>query len=105
MALSKLDHAALLECLMLGERHPEIGRCPRNSDDDWYERATWSCFVLQVINLNLRPWDPAPCDVDVDSNDPRDAAACALLRRMLDAGMSRYDPNPAQVLNGRRRRR
>jgi hypothetical protein len=99
MALSKLDHAALLECLMLGERHPAIGRAQDGDDAGWRERAEWSCWVLQVQNLHLRPWQVAPCDVDLASTDERDAAACALLRRMLAMGMSRYDPNPSQALH------
>jgi hypothetical protein len=86
--LSKVDRAALVECLRLGERHPKIGRCPQNSDDDWYERATWACYVLQYTNLNLRPWEPVPADVDLDGTDERHAAARRLLRRMLDAGMN-----------------
>jgi hypothetical protein len=86
MALSKLDHAALLQCL------------PDNGDDDWYERAEWACWVLQVRDLNLRPWQVAPCDVDLAGDNPEEAAARQLLRRMLAMGMSRYDPNPSQAL-------
>lgn len=104
MPLSALDHAALLECLMLGERHPEIGRSPQNSDDDWSERATWACYVLQYRNLNLRPWEPVPYEVDLDDDNPREADARALLRRMLDLGMSRYDPNPSRALKRRTKR-
>ena len=98
MPLSKLDHAALLECLALGERHPDIGRAPPDDDSSWRERAEWSCWVLQVRDLNLRPWQIAPCDVDLDGDNPEEAAARVLLKRMLDAGMSRYDPNPSQAL-------
>src|SRR5215475_7796183 len=104
MPLSKLDHAALLDCLMLGEPHPDIGRCPVNSDDDWFERATWSCFVLQYRDLNLKPWQPTPSDVDPDGTDEHGGGARVLLKRMLALGMSRYDPRPSRALPGRRRR-
>lgn len=103
MTLSKLDHSALVECLRLGEWHPKIGRCPKNSDDDWYERASWACYVLQYNNLNLRPWQSVPADVDLDGTDEREADARELLRRMLDMGLSRFDPNPAQALRRRRK--
>jgi hypothetical protein len=99
MPLSPLDHAALLECLMLGERHPDIGPPPPDSGDhDWYARATWACYVLQYRDLNLRPWESVPYDVDLNGTDERDAAARVLLRRMLAMGLSRYDPNPSQAL-------
>src|SRR5262245_25259355 len=97
--LSKIDRTALEQCLQIGERHPDIGRDPESSDADWYERATWACFVLQTQNLRLRPWECPPCLMAADlDDDERHAAARALLRRMLDMGLSRFDPNPAQVL-------
>jgi len=104
MPLSAQDHAALLQCLMLGERHPEIGTSPQNSDDDWYERATWACYVLQYRNLNLRPWEPVPSEVDLDGTGERDAAARQLLGKMLAANMSRFDPDPLAALKASRRR-
>jgi hypothetical protein len=99
MPLSKRDHAALLECLRLGQHHPEIGRAPPDSGEhDWYARATWACYVLQYRDLNLRPWEPVPYEVDPAGTDERDAAARVLLRRMLAMGLSRFDPNPSQAL-------
>jgi hypothetical protein len=98
MPLSQLDHAALLECLALGERHPEIGRAPPDDDSSWRERAEWSCYVLQYRNLNCRPWEAVPSEVDLDGTDERGADARALLRRMLAMGLSKFDPNPSQAL-------
>ena len=66
----------------------------------------------QYENLNLRPWELCPCEVDADSTDElyqRDnyRAAQQLLRRMLAAGVDKYDPEPLRGLEkaeGKRRR-
>jgi len=41
------------------------------------------------------PWDRPPCIL----NAPDDSEAGRLLAQMLAAGMSRFDPDPIQVLN------
>jgi hypothetical protein len=69
-----------------------------------------AAYSQQVDNLHLMPWEVPPCwvapaniedflaagpDAD-DTHGWRDAAR--LLQRLLDAGLSRYEPNPANAL-------
>jgi hypothetical protein len=57
---------------------------------------------LQVKNLRLKPWEAPPCDSS-NVKAPRDQYGCraneiALLRRLLAAGLSRYEADPLQAL-------
>src|SRR5262245_1820076 len=101
MPLSALDHAALLACLQIAERDPEfverVGGKP-----NWFARAEFACHCVQYRALHLKPWQTPPYLAELDDDDPDVAEARQLLRRMLDAGLSRYDPDPAKALKGRR---
>jgi hypothetical protein len=71
----------------------------------WQQVARLAAYVCQARNLELKPWETAPCwvlDPDTADRDERDAAK--LLQRMLKAGVSQYHPNPRRALkevNGR----
>ena len=69
-----------------------------------------AAYSQQVDNLHLMPWEVPPCwvapaniedllatspDAD-DTHGWRDAAR--LLKRLLDAGLSRFEPDPANAL-------
>src|SRR5262245_46209578 len=60
----------------------------------WEETGSFCSFVCQVQSLGLRPWQKPPCHGDPDGDEPHDI----LLRRMLEAGVGRYHPDPAQAL-------
>ena len=102
LASSALDHAALLECLQICERDPEFRE--QHEGDDWRDRAESACHHLQYRSL-LRPWETPPWLTDVDGDDPREADARTLLRRMFAGGISRYEPDPARALKKRRNRK
>jgi hypothetical protein len=67
----------------------------------------WSCAIsCQEKVLRTRPWQPVPAADYVAVTDRDDegspimgrAAAAELLRRLLAAGLSRYEPDPLRAL-------
>ena len=102
-------------------------RPPRAVSIDWPEKAKlrqfhltpfkrvrrpraevgWSCAIsCQEKVLRTRPWQPVPAADYVAVTDRDDegspimgrAAAAELLRRLLAAGLSRYEPDPLRAL-------
>jgi hypothetical protein len=112
--LSALDRRAL-------ERAIEIDRersaaCRAQIDDKlrsepWLEVAQFAAHRCQEIALHLAPWEcwpPAAVAVDVD--EPGFAhrgisQSAALLKRMLKAGLSRYEPDPLAAIEAVEARR
>jgi hypothetical protein len=72
----------------------------------WFDAATFAAYSCQCDALHLKPWQSPPCWVDdlvgdIQSGDDGvlgQHAAARLLRRMLDAGISRYEPDPLAVI-------
>jgi hypothetical protein len=83
--------------------------CKRSSGRQQIENRPWlagallAAYACQCDALRLPPWQPPPCDVEIDANDDglpilgRKAAA-ELLRRLLANNLSRYEPNPVAAL-------
>jgi hypothetical protein len=66
------------------------------------------CGVRRLFGADrqpVRPWQEPPCVADENDPDERDPQAQWLLRRMLKAGLSRYEPDPrtAPAKNTQRR--
>ena len=67
-------------------------------------------FSHPIDALSLKPWQSPPIHIEEDANEPDnaerepDTAARKLLRRMLAAGVSRYDPDPLKAPAGAKRR-
>lgn len=53
-------------------------------------------YELQVRSLGLRPWECPPCFAT-----PNNTPEGRFLRRMLDAGLSRYEPDPIEALEAK----
>jgi hypothetical protein len=71
-------------------------------DRPWEDVGLWAAICCQVRSLGLRPHECAPAETS-NVAEPRDcygarASEVALLRRMLTAGVSRFDPDPAAAL-------
>jgi hypothetical protein len=74
--------------------------------EPWVDVGTFASYSCQVDSLHLKPWQPPPCwvdDVVADINAGNDGVggqyqAAKLLQRMLDAGLSRYEPDPLKAL-------
>lgn len=94
--LSAVDRDALSTCLAIMEADPEF--VEQQKDRPWFERASAAAYHLQYTNLRLKPWESPPMCAAEDEPRERDKAAQSLLRQMLRAGVSRYDPDPAAAL-------
>ena len=95
MMVTKLDREALARSMEIAMRNPKLAA---QLDDQlkerpWLEVAEFASYCCQVDSLNLLPHQSPPCGFI--GNDP-DAAD--LLRRLLDAGLSRYEPDPIAAL-------
>jgi hypothetical protein len=73
-------------------------------DEPWEDVARFAAYSCQCDALNPEPWQPVPANdyvvTDRDDEGPvmgRKAAA-ELLRRLLAAGLSRYEPDPINAL-------
>jgi hypothetical protein len=99
--LSAVDHDALGRAVALVRASEDPGRRDQIArmlaEDDWFEAATFAAYSCQRRALGLRPWQDPPCYGD-SSNDGRNAEAAALLQRLLDAGLSRWEADPAGAL-------
>jgi hypothetical protein len=79
------------------------------AEEPWDEVGRFAAYSCQSRNLNLKPWQIPPCwirDVEAvlaagDDDMHGRRAAAKLLKRMLDAGLSRYEPDPLAALDAR----
>jgi hypothetical protein len=67
----------------------------------WASVAEFCAYSEQMANLHLKPWQEPPMHVDPDNPKAGEAEAAALLRRMLQAGISRWHPDPLAALEER----
>jgi hypothetical protein len=74
------------------------------ASEPWEEVAQFASYCVQGRLLGLQPWQNP--DLDRPYGDPRAARESAeLLKRLLDAGLSRFEPTPLQALAGAEKRR
>jgi hypothetical protein len=98
--LSRADRDALERAVWLARRTPALAKAIDDRlarGDDWLEVATSAAYHCQLEALNCLPWQDPPMFGDTD-RPTRDQHAAELLRRLLDAGLSRYEPNPIVAL-------
>jgi hypothetical protein len=68
------------------------------SGEKWTDVAWFAASCVQAYTLSLMPFQEPPCDCDAEAIDERDKAGQRLLRKMLKAGLSRFEPNPKLAL-------
>lgn len=102
MASRDPEYAEHMQAKLAGKPDPSGGWfLPPQS---WEEVAQSAVYSTQMDNLRLKPWECPPCQVgdrgaDLDRRDlHRYAAAAALKKRMLDAGISHLHPDPLAAL-------
>jgi hypothetical protein len=107
--LSRVDREALGRALAMDpDRDPTSDAPPdRKLDPErWYEAAHSAAYACQCAVLRPKPWQPVPASgyVSVTDDDGEygpvmgRAAAAELLRRLLTAGLSRFEPDPLGAL-------
>jgi hypothetical protein len=73
----------------------------------WAEVAEFASYHCQMKTLRLPPWEAPPChgywlQGDEIKRDPEGGDLCD---RLLDAGLSKYEPDPKAALAKAKRRR
>ena len=69
--------------------------------EGWVSAAQSASYHLQVKILKLRPWQAPPCGCRSDEIGPgygHSRAEVLLRRRMIEAKISLYEPDPAAAL-------
>jgi hypothetical protein len=105
--LNKLDQAALEQAWIIARRDPDRAEqldAKLKEEKSWFGVATFAAYCVQCDTLGLRPWQEPPCVADENDPHERDKEAQDLLRRMLSAGVSRYDPDPRAAIASSYRR-
>jgi hypothetical protein len=102
---SDADVAALEACIEVTKAESEGRRLQVESmlADDWEDAALFCCYCAQYRSLNLQVHQYPPVwahedDSDDGPNNCDQRDARSLLREMLAAGVSRFDPNPREAL-------
>jgi hypothetical protein len=114
--LDDVDREALERAMKIAQRDPLRAEHLRSKleDQPWREVAEFAAYSCQIDALSLKPWQDPPVIIDEDADEPNNSAdrapntaARKLLRQMLRAGVSRYEPDPLTALRqaARKRRR
>jgi hypothetical protein len=94
--LTKTDREALQRALDIAMRDRDMRR--KLTGERWEDAAFLAAHHCQTQALNLQPWERPPMDAE-HSDRPLDRGARILLKRLLDAGLSRYEPDPMAALD------
>ncbi len=105
--LDPLDREALERAMKFASRDPgrrrQLNRKLR--DESWLAVATFAAYCMQSQNLHLKPWEYPPCwgsETPLGYHgDQREA--WELCKRLLAAGLSRWEPDPITALAERSR--
>jgi hypothetical protein len=78
-----------------------------SDEAEWWDVATFAAYSCQMDALRLKPWQKPPCWIDdvegtLAGGNKDDIhgcyAAAVLLKRLLAAGLSMYEPDPLGAL-------
>jgi hypothetical protein len=101
-----VDRDALERCMKIAQRDPLRTEhlASKLEDEGWRAVAEFAAYGCQIESLSLKPWQSPPCHIDEDADEPDnaerepDTIGRKLLRQMLRAGVSRFDPDPLAAL-------
>jgi hypothetical protein len=114
--LSEVDCAALWRAMKIARRDPTRAKqldAMLSTGRDKIEVAKFAAYVCQCDKLQLKPWEASPSRITLaqtwvelavgpDNAHHKFVEAQALVRRLLKAGLSRYEPDPVVALAKRR---
>ena len=118
--LSAVDQEALERAIKLVRNRSEKEDPGRRAQVDhlmeeegWFRTAEFCVHCCQMDLVRPRLWQPIPSDIDDiegtlakgDDGLGGGYRAALLLKRMLAAGLSRYEPDPVRALAAKRRQR
>jgi hypothetical protein len=111
--LSPVDREALERALKIILGRPEREDRGRREqvermleEDGWFRAADFCVYCCQMELVRPRLWQPIPSDItDIEGTLAKgddglggSYRAALLLKRMLAAGLSRYEPDPIRAL-------
>jgi hypothetical protein len=117
--LSKIDREALERALKIVQNRPEREDPGRREqvelllrEQGWFTAANFAVYCCQMELVRPRLWQPTPADItDIEGTLAKgddglggSYRAALLLKRMLAAGLSRYEPRPVEALAEAKRR-
>jgi hypothetical protein len=98
--MTKIDKAALERALEIKLKHKDQAEGDQIRDmladrkRTWRETAEFAAYSCQIDALKLKPWEDPPCVCDGEGDEPGDR----LLRKMIAAGVSQFEPDPMAAL-------
>jgi len=105
--LSDVDRDALKRCIEMARTYPgrdeQISWKLGKGGCSWQDTAKFCAYLCQSKNLHLEIQEFPPCWL-LDAADVQGPSfkgkvqAAKLLRRLLDAGLSQYEPDPIAAL-------
>jgi len=116
--LNSIDREALGRALKLILGRPEREDPGRREqverllrEEGWFVAADFCVYCCQMELVRPRLWQPVPSDItDIEGTLAKgddglggSYRAALLLKRMLAAGLSRYEPDPVRALEAKRR--
>lgn len=93
--MTKVDREALKRAMDIAMRDRNMRE--RLKHKPWEEAAFCAARYCQREVLRLRPWERPPMSVE-NSDRSLDRGARILLKKMLAAGLSKYEPDPMTAL-------
>ena len=116
--LSPVDREALERAIEIARNSGEPGRREQidrlMEKEGWFAAADFCCYCCQRELIRPRLCQPTPADIDPadietiiargDDAPNGNFTAAKLLKRMLRADLSRYEPDPVRALAEAKRR-
>ena len=109
MGLSRTDREALERAIVALRRDTATREQieAKLRDEPWQAAGEFAAYAAQCDSLGLRPWQTPPCWITdlaatlrLPFGDPRgEREAAELLRKMLNCGLSRFEPDPLAALD------
>jgi hypothetical protein len=98
--IKKIDLDALGRAMTMASRDPAVAdqlqrMLAQPEPRSWEEVAQFAAYHCQIKNLQLKPWEDPPKYGEL--HEP-DHASNILLRRLLRASLSRFEPDPMAAL-------
>jgi hypothetical protein len=107
---SEIDRDAFRRAIEIVRANADEARREQIDDklatEEWEEVGEFAAYAAQCASLKLKPWQSPPIwirDLEGALKLPPDdhrgeRNAAELLKRLLDSGLSRYEPDPLRAL-------